>query len=72
VNQSGRNNSILNNELIGIDIFQKNIECLNSLLDATLDVRPLLFGNNARNNIKRKDLFDAFPIAVNSKCDTLT
>ena len=55
-----------------VDVLKKNIQSLQPLLDTRFNVLPFGTGNNTRDQIKWKNLFNALSIIINSKRDTLT
>src|ERR1700688_2497425 len=71
INNIDRNNPILYNKLVIINILQKKIKCIQPLFDTFFHKGPFVRSNDTRNNIKREYLLYAFTAAVNRKGNTL-
>ena len=51
-NKFFRENAVLDDFLLVIDIIDEKIQCINPLLETFLDQLPFISGNNARDNIE--------------------
>src|SRR3981081_3962479 len=71
INERAGNDLILQNALIGINIFEKEVECGNALCQATLYHRPLSRRDNTRQQIIWPDTLCPFLISVYSESDAL-
>ena len=65
----GRDDASLDDVVIMVDVMQKQIECLDPLLEASLQFLPLSSSENARDNIKRDGALGAIGVAIDCKCD---
>ena len=50
----GRDHAVFHGVLVAVDVGEERLERAHSLLDAGLDVRPLLLGDDARHGIQRE------------------
>src|SRR5262249_26050807 len=67
--QVQRDDTILEDLLVMVNVVDKDIQRMNALTEPALDRYPFVGRNNPRNNIERKDLFRPRLIAVNIECD---
>src|SRR5687767_11029170 len=58
-------------KLLVVNIFQKDVQYFQPLLDAVFNFFPFFSTDDAWNNIKWKYFFNAFTAAINCKRDTL-
>src|SRR4051794_11272462 len=65
------NDLILQNALIGINIFEKEVERGNTLGQAKLYERPLMGSDNTRQQIIRPDTLGSLLISIYSESDAL-
>ncbi len=68
--QIGRDDTILKNLLVVINIIDKQIEGTDPLFQTYLQVLPFLRLNDSRNNIKRENLFSLIVITIDVKGDS--
>ena len=57
VNDFGRNNPVVNDLLLVIDVVQKEVQCSNALAETAFHMLPFGARNNPRDQIKREDAF---------------
>ena len=63
--------SFLHDSLVVVDIVEKKIQCSQALLQAALQVSPLVRRDDARHEIKRHDPLGALIAAIHGECDSL-
>src|ERR1700712_3258409 len=71
INNFNRDDAVLYDELVIINIFQEQVESSEPLLNAFLHKCPLFGSDNTRYDIKRKYLFYTLVATVNGKSDPL-
>src|SRR5207302_905134 len=71
VNQVPRNDLVLQNPLLAVNVLQVQIECGNTLGEAALDHIPFGPGNNSRHQVEGEETLRATPIAVNRERNSL-
>src|SRR5215831_14087572 len=64
-NQIGRDDSILQDLLLAIDIVDKHIQRMNALTQTSIDRFPLISGHNPRDDVEWENLFRACLITIN-------
>ena len=52
-----------------IDVVQEQVERAHALLEAALDLAPLVGGDDARHQVERHDLLDAFGALIDGEGD---
>src|SRR5262249_56200267 len=68
-NQVFRDHAGLDDFAAAINVFDKGIDRLHSLLEAAVQDLPFLCGKNARDNVERDQPFLGFGIAMDRKGD---
>ena len=63
--------AVLQDELVGIDILEEEVEYFEALFDAFLHKCPLIAGDDAGDDIEGEDLFDALAAVVYGEGDAL-
>jgi hypothetical protein len=65
----GRHDAVLDDPLVVIHVVDEEIQRVDALLQAALDVAPLRCGDDTRNEIERKDALGAGAIAIDVERD---
>ncbi len=71
VDELARNDAVVEDFGVGVDVAQEEVERGDALREAALDAVPLLRGDQARQQIVREDALGAFFAAVDGEGDAL-
>src|ERR1700690_1752934 len=71
INERPRNLAVFENALLAINILEKQIERHDSLGQTAVDAFPFRMGQDARNQVKRKQPLSTLTVAVNGKGNAL-
>ena len=67
----GRDDAVLQDALLVVDVVEEKIECRDALLEAGLDVVPFFRGYDARQHVEGKNPLRALRIAIHVESDAL-